>query len=80
MDTQTSDTPISIDCNDCVMQGTDACDGCIVTFICDRESTDAVIIDAAEARAVRLLNRSGLVPPVRHQPATPARRRRVSCA
>lgn len=80
MNTRTFDSAISIDCNECVMQGTDACDGCIVSFICNREPSDAVVIDAAEARAVRLLNHSGLVPPVRHQPVPPVRHQSASCA
>ncbi len=61
-----------ISCDDCVMQATDACDDCVVTFICGREPDDAVIIDAAEARAVRMLARNGLVPGLRHSPG-PAR-------
>ena len=61
--------PIRISCDDCTMQGTDACGDCIVTFICSREPDDAVIIDAAEERAVRMLIRGGLVPDLRHQPA-----------
>lgn len=64
--------PIRISCTDCTMQHTDACDDCIVTFICSREPDDAVIIDVAEERAVRMLIRSGLVPDLRHEPATDA--------
>jgi hypothetical protein len=48
------------------MRHTDACDDCVVTFICDREPGDAVVIDATEARAVRLLSQAGLVPGLRH--------------
>ena len=59
---------ISISCDDCVAQGSDACTDCVVTFICGREPGDAVVIDAAEERAVRLLIRSGLVPTLRHVP------------
>ena len=62
--------PIRISCDDCVMQDTDACSDCIVTFICSRDPDDAVIIDAAEERAVRMLIRGGLVPELRHRPAT----------
>jgi hypothetical protein len=39
----------------------------VVTFICDREPDDAVIVDVAEIRAIRMLGRSGLVPPLRHR-------------
>jgi hypothetical protein len=56
---------MEISCGDCVMQSTPACDDCVVTFICGREPDEAVIIDVAEARAVRLLGEAGLVPPLR---------------
>lgn len=62
--------PFIIDCDDCVMQATSACDDCVVTFICSRDPDEAVIVDADEARAVRMLIRSGLLPRLRHVPAT----------
>ena len=43
------------------------CDDCIVTFLCSREPDDAVVIDVAEVRALRLLADSGLAPPLRHR-------------
>ena len=55
-----------IDCDECVMQGTDACNDCVVTFITGREPGDAIVIDVAEERAVRMLARAGLVPDLRH--------------
>jgi hypothetical protein len=58
-------TTLTISCDECTMQATAACRGCVVSFLCDRDPGDAVIIDADEARAVRLLGRSGLVPPLR---------------
>lgn len=48
------------------MQETDACKDCVVTFLCDRAPEDAVVFDVAEERALRMLGRSGLVPPLRH--------------
>jgi len=57
----------SISCDDCVARCTDACSDCVVSFICDRDPGDAVIIDADEERAVRLLARAGLVPGLRHK-------------
>lgn len=60
---------LRISCDDCVMRDTDACGDCVVTFICGRDPDDAVIIDAAEARAVRMLARGGLVPELRHTPS-----------
>ena len=63
----TPDEVTVISCDDCVMQATTACDECVVTFICGREPEEAVVIDVAEARAVRLLGEAGLVPPLRHE-------------
>ena len=59
-------TSFTISCDECAMQGTDACHDCVVTFICGREPGDAVIVDAEEARAVRMLGAAGLVPVLRH--------------
>lgn len=56
----------TISCDECAMQHTSACDDCIVTFICDRVPHDAVVIDVEEARAVRLLERAGMLPGLRH--------------
>ncbi|MEA3020324.1 MAG: hypothetical protein QOI47_1848, partial [Actinomycetota bacterium] len=36
------------------------------TFLCGRDAGAAVVIDIAEARAVRLLGDAGLVPTLRH--------------
>jgi hypothetical protein len=55
-----------IDCFECVMRATDACDDCVVTFVMDREPGEALVIDADEERAVRMLARAGLVPRLRH--------------
>jgi len=57
----------TIVCDDCVMQGTDSCDDCVVTFICNRAPDDAIVIRADEVRAVRLLADAGLVPRLRHR-------------
>lgn len=57
----------TIDCAGCAHRGTDVCDDCVVTFIVDRDPGDALVVDADEARAVRLLERAGLVPGVRHE-------------
>lgn len=63
--------PTVISCDDCVMRATDHCNDCVVTFICGRDPSDAVIIDADEARAVRLLGQAGLVPGLRHRRVAP---------
>jgi hypothetical protein len=44
------------------MQHTDTCEDCVVTFLLDRDPEDALVIDADEARTMRLLEHAGLVP------------------
>lgn len=61
------DSSLYISCDECVMEGTSACADCVVTFLCEREPGDAVIIDVAEVRALRLLEKGGLAPALRHQ-------------
>jgi hypothetical protein len=56
---------LTIDCEECVMEGTGACDDCVVSYIVGREPGAAVVIDADEERAVRLLAGAGLVPTLR---------------
>jgi len=58
----------TIDCGECVMAGTDACDDCVVSFILRREPGEALVIDAEEERALRTLQGGGLVPELRHHP------------
>ncbi len=64
------DTSLYISCDECVMEGTDACEDCIVTFLCGREPGDAVVIDVEEERALRLLQKGGLAPGLRHRRRT----------
>jgi hypothetical protein len=61
-----SNDVIRIDCDDCAMQGTECCADCLVTFICSRDPGEAVVVDVAEARALRLLSDAGLLPASRH--------------
>jgi len=63
--TSSSSSTIVIECVQCELLGSDACRDCLVTFVLDREPDDAVVIDAAEARAVRMLGRAGLLPRLR---------------
>jgi hypothetical protein len=64
------DTSLTLSCDDGVMEGTAACADCVVTFLCERDPGDAVIIDVAEVRALRLLERGGLAPALRHRRRT----------
>ncbi len=58
---------ITVECDACVMRGTPTCDDCVVTFLLDREPDDAVVIDAEEARAMRMLEHAGLLPALRFE-------------
>ena len=57
---------LTIDCCECVMRATAACEDCVVTFVVGREPGEALVIDADEERAVRMLAKAGLVPRLRH--------------
>ena len=56
---------LTIDCDCCTLRDTAACEDCVVSFLLEREPEDAVVIDADEARAMRMLERAGLVPTLR---------------
>lgn len=56
----------TISCDECIMRDTEACDDCVVTFLCDRPAEGAIVFDLETARTVRLLGEAGLVPPLRH--------------
>jgi len=63
-------TVLTISCDECAMQATSACDDCVVSFICGRLPDEAVVVDADEERALRLMGRAGLVPGLRHRRRT----------
>ncbi len=57
---------LSIGCDACPHSSSqgDACADCAVAFICDRDVDDALVVDvhdAAEERALRLLDEAGLL-------------------
>jgi hypothetical protein len=61
---------LRIDCGECAMQHTDVCADCVVTYICSRDTDDAVVVDVTAVRALRLLSEVGLVPELRHERRT----------
>jgi len=73
-----SSASITIDCDDCVMRATRACNDCVVTFLCERDDVigadgnlhEAVVFDMAEHRAVRWFAEAGMVPTLRHRAAS----------
>jgi len=58
---------VTIDCDTCVMQHTPACGDCVVTYLCEREVEQAVVIQIEDLRAMRALADAGLVPTLRHE-------------
>ena len=61
---------LTIDCDCCTLRDTAACEDCVVSFLLEREPEDAVVIDADEARAMRMLERAGLLPTLRFRTQT----------
>ena len=64
-----------IDCDECAMQGTEACDDCVVSFVLDRDEGRPLVVDAEEARALRRLGEAGLVPLLRLERRRPEPRK-----
>ena len=56
---------VSISCDDCVLNGTSACKDCVVTFLLGPPAGVGIVVDVAEARAGRMLQRAGQVPELR---------------
>lgn len=56
---------VTISCDECVLGPGPACDDCVVSFVVESEEPGALVVDAVEARAVRLLGAAGLVPELR---------------
>lgn len=69
-----ADGVLRIDCDECALQDTPACEDCIVTFLCGTDAATPVVVDFAEARAMRLLDDVGLAPPLRHTGTGPLHR------
>jgi len=65
-----SPSVLHIDCDECALQHTSACNDCVITFLCGTEAPSPVVVDLAEARAMRLLDEGGLAPPLRHRRST----------
>ncbi len=58
---------VVVNCDECIRRATAACEDCLVTFLLRGEDREPVVVDAAEARAVRLLHGAGLVPELRFE-------------
>jgi hypothetical protein len=61
---------LRIDCDECAMQHTEVCADCVVTFLCSHDADEAIVIDVAEVRALRMLSDAGFVPRLRHRRRT----------
>lgn len=61
---------ITISCDTCVRRHSDWCSDCVVRAMSAHgDSTDAVVLDLAEERAVRLLAAAGMIPALQHREA-----------
>ncbi|MDO8391825.1 MAG: hypothetical protein Q7V57_15225 [Actinomycetota bacterium] len=59
-----------ISCDTCVMDGSADCADCVVTHLLSPAPREAVVLNLAEVRAMRLLAEAGMVPTLRHREAT----------
>lgn len=67
-----------IDCNQCLMQHTAACDDCIVTLLLKMDGEhEPLALDSSETEAIGHLAEAGLVPRLRLIPRPPAGDRSV---
>lgn len=66
MDDVEASGTMTISCDECSLDGTDACADCVVSFLLEPPGTGGVVVDAMEARAMRLLEGAGLVPSLRY--------------
>lgn len=57
---------LRIDCDECALQATDACEDCVISFLLGAEASTPVVVDLAVVRAMRALDEGGLAPPLRH--------------
>lgn len=57
---------LTIDCDECALDRSTACGDCVVSFLVGHQRDEALVIDAGEARALRLLQGAGLVPALLH--------------
>ncbi|MCB1271730.1 MAG: hypothetical protein M9942_06270 [Microthrixaceae bacterium] len=62
----------SFGCSECTLVGSEHCDDCLVTYLCDDSDCCEVVVSLDEVRLVRRLQAGGLVPPLRHRPAAGA--------
>jgi len=58
-----------IDCDTCALQHSAACADCVMSYLCGPADERPVVVDLAEARAMRVLGDAGLAPPLRHRAA-----------
>ena len=63
---------LMIDCDMCVMQHTETCDDCVVSYLVGHVAGTPVVLDFEERRAYELLNDAGLVPSSRFVPRSDA--------
>ena len=54
-----------IDCDECVMQDTSACDDCVVAVLLAGQGLRRIELDTAESEAIDNLAEAGLVPHLR---------------
>lgn len=57
-----------IDCDECRLQHTPACEDCVVSYLLDTDDRRLVVVDLDTERALRSLEGAGLAPATRYLP------------
>lgn len=63
---------LTIDCDECRLEGSESCDDCVVSFLLGRDPEDAVVVNSEEARALKMLERAGLASALRFEHRRPS--------
>jgi len=56
---------LTISCDECAFQHSDRCDDCLVSFVCDLDDGEPLVLGPDEQRALTLLTQAGLTPELR---------------
>lgn len=60
--------PMLIDCDQCQLQHTAACEDCVVSYLLDIDDGGPVVVDVDTERALRTMHSAGLTPSTRYTP------------
>lgn len=54
-----------IDCDECELKGTDACEDCFVMAVLSRKEHEPLVLEPEEEEAIQVLREAGLAPVIK---------------